>query len=173
MTDSIERRYAQGATVEGRQLVGLAAPFDVVTLIGEFSERIAPGAFARSLAAGRDVLALADHDAAKVLARTRSGTLTLRETAQGLEYALTLPDTTTGNDIKALAARGDLGGVSMGFRCIRDSWEGTTRTLHEVELHEVSVVSAWPAYPSTTVALRSLQPASQLAVMRYWLDTVR
>lgn len=169
----IERRYAQGATVEGRQLVGLAAPFDVVTTIGDFRERIARGAFTRSLGEGRDVLALADHDASKVLARTRSGTLVLRESERGLEYSLTLPDTTVGNDLRALAARGDLGGVSFGFRCIRDSWEGATRTLHDVQLDEISVVSAWPAYPDTTVALRSRQPASQVTVLRYWLDTVR
>jgi HK97 family phage prohead protease len=169
----LEHRYAQGATVEGRQLVGLAAPFSVEARIGDFRERIAPGAFARTLADGRDVIAMADHDAGKVLARTRSGTLTLRETERGLEYSLQLPETTTGNDIRALAARGDLGGVSFGFRCVRDSWEGDLRTLHEVQLDEISVVSAWPAYPNTTVALRSRQPADQLALLRYFLETCR
>lgn len=161
------------ATVEGRQLVGLAAPFGVTTQLGSFRERIAPGAFARSLADGRDVVALADHDAGKVLARTRSGTLSLRESEQGLEYSLTLPDTSVGNDLRALAARGDLGGVSFGFRCIRDAWEGDTRTLHEVQLDEISVVSAWPAYPTTTVALRSRQGADPLSLLKYWLETCR
>ena len=172
-SNDVERRYATGTAVEGRQLSGLAAPYGVTAKIGDFREVIAPGAFAASLATGGDVLALADHDAGKVLARTRSGTLALRETQRGLEYTLTLPDTSVGNDLRALAARGDLGGVSMGFRCVRDSWIGDLRTLHEVELHEISIVSAWPAYPDTTVALRSRQPQSQLAVLRYWLETVR
>lgn len=172
-SNDIERRYATGTAVEGRQLSGLAAPYGVTTKIGDFREVIAPGAFAASLSAGGDVLALADHDSGKVLARTRSGTLALRETQSGLEYTLTLPDTSVGNDLRALAARGDLGGVSMGFRCVRDSWTGDLRTLHEVELHEISIVSAWPAYPDTTVALRSRQPESQLAVLRYWLETCR
>lgn len=168
----IEQRYAQGAKVEGRQLIGVAAPYATETRINDFREVIAAGAFARTLSEQRDILALADHDPTRVLGRTKSGTLTLRETAQGLEYALTLPDTSVGNDIRELAARGDIGGVSMGFRAIRDSWQGNLRTLHEVELHEISIVSAHPAYADTTVTLRSLQPANQLAALHLWLDTV-
>lgn len=170
---NIERRFATGATVEGRQLIGLAAPFGSETRIADFREVIAPGAFTRTLSESRDILALVDHDPGKVLGRTRSGSLELRETAEGLAYRLTLPETTTGNDLRTLAQRGDLGGVSFGFRAIRDSWEGNLRTLHEVELHEISIVQAHPAYGDTTVSLRSRQPGDQLAVMRYWLETCR
>lgn len=152
---SVERRFTTGATVEGRQLIGLAAPFGSETRIADFREVIAPGAFARTLSENRDILALVDHDTGKVLGRTRSGTLELQETAAGLAYRVTLPDTTTGNDLRALAQRGDLGGVSMGFVAIRDSWEGELRTLHEVALHEISIVQAHAAYPTTTVSLRS------------------
>lgn len=151
----LERRFTSSATVEGRQLVGLAAPYGAETRIADFRETIAPGAFARSLSEGRDILALVDHDPGKVLGRTRTGTLELRESAEGLEYRVTLPDTTTGRDLRALAERGDLGGVSFGFVATRDSWEGELRTLHEVELHEVSIVQAHAAYPTTTVSLRS------------------
>lgn len=151
----LERRSFSGATVEGRQLVGLAAPFGAETRIGDFREVIAPGAFARTLSDSPDILALVDHDLGKVLGRTKSGTLELRETAEGLEYRVTLPDTSAANDLRALAKRGDLGGVSFGFRVKRDSWAGDLRTLHEVELHEISIVQAHPAYPTTTVSLRS------------------
>lgn len=167
----MERRFATGATVEGRQLIGLAAPFGAETRIADFTEVIAPGAFTRTLSENRDILALVDHDSGKVLGRTRSGTLELRETPDGLTYRVTLPDTTTGNDLRALAQRGDIGGVSMGFRAIRDSWDGERRTLHEVELYEVSIVQAHPAYPTTTVSLRSRQPVDQLSVLKYWLRT--
>lgn len=172
---SLERRFTTGATVEGRQLIGLAAPFGSETRIADFREVIAPGAFARTLAENRDILALVDHDASRVLGRTRSGSLSLTETADGLEYRLSLPDTTTGNDLCALARRGDLGGVSMGFVATRDSWDGELRTLHEVELHEISIVQAHAAYPTTTVSLRSRQPGDRdrLGVLRYWLETCR
>ena len=170
---TIEKRYAHGAKVEGRQLIGVAAPYGAETRINDFREVIAAGAFTRTLAEQRDILALADHDPAKVLGRTKSGTLALRETAQGLEYTLTLPDTSVGNDIRELAHRGDIGGVSMGFRAVRDSWSGDLRTLHEVELHEISIVSAHPAYADTTVTLRSLCPDAQRSLLHYWLETVR
>lgn len=170
---TIEKRYAHGAKVEGRQLIGVAAPYGAETRINDFREVIAAGAFTRTLSDQRDILALADHDPTRVLGRTKSGTLALRETAQGLEYTLTLPDTSVGNDIRELAQRGDIGGVSMGFRAVRDSWSGDLRTLHEVELHEISIVSAHPAYADTTVTLRSLRPDAQRSLLHYWLETVR
>lgn len=165
----LERRFAAGATVEGRQLVGLAAPYGNEARIADFREVIAPGAFTRTLAENRDILALVDHDASRVLGRTRSGTLELRDTDKGLAYRITLPDTTTGRDLRALAERGDLGGVSMGFIATRDSWEGDLRTLHEVELHEVSIVQAHAAYPTTTVTLRSRQAPNRDPRFR-WLE---
>lgn len=169
----LERRYAP-ASIEGRQLVGLAAPYESETRIGEFREVIARGAFARTLSENRDILALCDHDPAKVLGRTKSGTLELKETVHGLEFRLQLPDTSIGRDLRELANRGDLGGVSFGFRAVRDSWEGDLRTLHEVELHEISIVSAWPAYPDTTVALRSRPIVMRwIDPRRAWLETVK
>ena len=169
----MERRFAAGATVDGRQLIGLAAPFGSETRVADFREVIAPGAFTRTLAENRDILALVDHDVGRVLGRTRSCTLELRESAQGLEYRIALPETTTGNDLRALALRGDLGGVSMGFVAKRDSWAGELRTLHEVELHEISIVQAHAAYPTTTVSLRSRQPGDRdrLGLLRCWLET--
>lgn len=169
---TIETRYARVA-VEGRQLFGIAAPFNAQTRIGDFNEVIAPGAFARTLAESSDILALADHDSCRVLGRTRTGSLALKETANGLEYTLDLPETTDGNNLRALAQRGDLGGVSFGFRVVRDSWLGDVRTLHEVALHEISVVSAHPAYNATTVNLRSLRPDAQRSLLHYWLETCR
>lgn len=64
----------------GRRLEGYAATFNTETRIGNrFDEVILPGAFSASLKAGGDILALVDHDATRVLARTRSGTLRLSE----------------------------------------------------------------------------------------------
>lgn len=167
----MERRFAIGASVEGRQLVGLAAPFNAETRIADFWEVIAPGAFTRTLSEGRDILALVDHDPGKVLGRTRSGSLELSETERGLEFRVTLPDTTTGNDLRALAQRGDLGGVSFGFTATRDSWDGERRTLEEVELHEISIVQAFPAYGETTVSLRNRQAEGLRRDPRFrWLE---
>jgi len=146
---TIERRGA-AATVSaaGRRLVGYAARFGVEAQIGSFRERIAPGAFAASLASGRDILALVDHDPKALLGRTRTGTLTLREDADGLAFELALPDTRAAADILALAERGDIGGMSFGFVATDDAWEGELRELRAVELHEISIVQSVAGLPA-------------------------
>lgn len=172
MTQNIERRTATGLQASGRTLTGYAAVFNSETKVGDFIERIAPGAFTKSLESGRDVLALADHDARAVLGRTSSGTLALHEDSHGLAFTLMLPDTTTGRDLAALAARGDLGGMSFGFVAQDEVWTGNTRELREIELHEVTVVQAWPAYPETTVSLRHRQEIHN-PTARQWLETCK
>lgn len=153
---NLEKR---GATLEvrarGRRLEGYAALFGSEARIGSTIETIRPGAFTSTLAAGHDILALVDHDAGRVLARTRSGTLRLSQDARGLAFDLDVPDTTAGRDVLALAERGDLGGMSFGFRARDEHWSGDRRELRSLDLIEVSVVSAFPAYDGTTVAARA------------------
>ena len=152
---TLERRAFVEVRTAGRRIEGYAATFGVVADLGAFRETIAPGAF-RSALAG-DVLALMDHDPAKVLGRTRSGTLRLSEDSRGLAFSLDLPDTQAGRDLQALSERGDLGGMSFGFKVPKGgvSWSGQTRTLRAIDLKEISIVQAWPAYPDTEIALRS------------------
>ena len=170
----IERRATAGVKASGRSLTGYAAIFGTDTAIGGFTERIAPGAFSASLASGRDVLALADHDPKAVLGRTKSGTLTLREDAKGLAFTLTLPDTQHGRDLTALAERGDLGGMSFGFVATDEAWTGNTRELRALELHEISVVQSWPAYAQTEVSLRSRPNIFDMNnTNMFWMETCR
>ena len=172
MSQNIERRTATGLQATGRTLTGYVATFGTPAKITDFVEVIRAGAFTRSLESGADVLALADHDASRVLGRTSSGTLALHEDSHGLAFSLRLPDTTTGRDLAALAARGDLGGMSFGFVAQDEVWTGNTRELREVELHEVTVVQAWPAYPETTVSLRHRQEIHN-PTARQWLETCK
>lgn len=159
MSATLERRQAIEFRSDGRKLVGYAATFGTEAKLGSIVETIRPGAFRASLVAGRDILALADHDPSKVLARTRSGTLKLAEDARGLAFELALPDTQAGRDVLALAERGDLGGMSFGFIATDTAWpEKNRRELRTVELHEISVVSAWPAYRGTEVQARAARP---------------
>jgi HK97 family phage prohead protease len=77
-----------------------------------------------------------------------------------------------------LATRGDLGGASFGFTVAKngEQWNGNKRTLTGVNLMEISVVSAWPAYPETTVAARAkggIFPPYRLDLCRRFLETVR
>lgn len=155
MNTTLERRAAElEVRAKGRTLEGYAAVFEQRARIADFDEIIATGAFAESLKSG-DKLALVDHDPAKVLARTRNGSLKLAEDTRGLHFALTLPNTSVAADVLALAEAGSLGGASFGFNVKRDAWQGSLRTLHAIDLREISIVSAWPAYPQTSVTARS------------------
>ena len=168
----VERRRAADLSVApGRKLTGYAAVFGQETRIANFTEVIKPGAFTDSLK-GRDILALVDHDPARLLARTKSGTLRLEEDSKGLRFELDLPDTTEGRDLLALAERGDLGGMSFGFTVQKggENWNGKKRELRAVTLHEISVVHAWPAYQGTTVEPRTKRPHLEAALL--YLETI-
>lgn len=169
----IEQRAVTEYRAKARRLEGYAARFGVETRLGGFIEVIAAGAFKQSLAVGRDIVGLVDHDQTKLIARTKSGTLKLLEDSTGLAFDLSLPDTQAGRDVLALAERGDLGGMSFGFTVSKDGerWTGSRRELRSVNLIEISVVSSWPAYPETVVVARAKTPRLNLA--RLFLETCR
>lgn len=158
MVAALEKRgFSLEIRAKGRRLEGYAATFGTPASIGgRFTETIAPGAFSGSIRSKGDILALVDHDPGRVLARTRSGTLRLSEDARGLAFDLDVPDTQAGRDVLALAERNDLGGMSFGFTALDERRDGDLRELRAVELHEVSIVLAWPAYDGTVVQARSL-----------------
>jgi hypothetical protein len=172
MSARVEYRSAPEIRASGRRLEGYAATFGKPAQIGPVRETIAPGAFQRSLAANTDILALLDHDDKSVLGRTKSGTLRLSEDTIGLAFSLDVPDTRAGNDVLTLAQRGDLGGMSFGFLVPEggDEWNGLNRHLRAVDLKEISIVSAWPAYEGTSVALRKAAP--RLALAKRWMQTL-
>lgn len=156
---AIQRRSAVlEVRAKGRRLEGYAALFGVRANIAGVEEEIRAGAFASAVTPGQDVLALVDHDPARLLARTRSGTLRLSQDTRGLAFDLDVPDTSEGRDVLALAERGDLGGMSFGFTVPKggESRANRVRLLEAVTLHEISVVKAWPAYEGTSISARAL-----------------
>jgi len=145
---------------ENKQTVaGYAALFNSAADIGDaFREIIAPGAFSETI--DGDIRALVDHDTGRIIGRTTAGTLRLKEDDKGLAVEIDLPDTTDGRDLAVSLERGDISGMSFGFRVTHDEWDETkdlpVRTIHKVDLFEVSAV-AFPAYDDTSLALRSLE----------------
>lgn len=126
--------------------------------LGGFTEIIAPGAFAEALKPEADVLALRDHDSKLLMGRTKSGTLALTDTAEGLRYTIKLPKSPAAADLAESVDRGDLDSTSFGFIALEDDWavieDTLIRTLKRVELLEVSPCS-FAAYPDSAVAVRS------------------
>ena len=109
-----------------------------------------------------DIRALADHDTAKVLGRTKSQTLSLSVDDKGLYGEITINK----NDSEAVnlyerVKRGDIDQCSFGFNILDETMDtradGSTKwTITEIELFEVSVVT-FPAYADTAVEARSEQ----------------
>jgi len=169
---TLEKRSFETAEVraKGRKLQGYAALFGTEARIGgDLVETIAPGAFTETLANRADILALVDHDPSRLLARTRSGTLRLSQDTRGLAFDLDIPDTQAGRDVLTLAERGDLGGMSFGFTVRDEHLDGNQRELRAVDLFEISVVAAFPAYEGTVINARSKhtnQPALACAVRK-------
>lgn len=151
------------------KITGYAAVFNELSEdLGGFREKIAPGAFTKTLQTA-DVRALWNHDPNFVLGRNRSGTLSLQEDERGLRIEITPPETQWAKDLITSMKRGDVDQMSFGFRTVLDDWETkdkeNIRILKEVELFDVSIVT-YPAYPQTSVQARSLTEATGLDLDR-------
>lgn len=157
-----EKRTVAYTTIEcraigdGNTLVGYAALFDTPSHdLGGFVEYVSPGAFRKTLKDGADVRLLIDHEGAP-LARTKSGTMRLVEDDRGLRVEADLdPGNPTAAGVISALKRGDMNQMSFAFRTVKDEWsrDRTTRTLKEVRLFDVSLVT-FPAYENTVAELR-------------------
>jgi HK97 family phage prohead protease len=148
---------AEGDTIK---VAGYAAVFGQETNIaGAFIEVIDRGAF-RDAVGRDDVVFLINHDGLP-LARTRSGTLTLREDDHGLymETELDARDPDVASIVYKMQ-RGDLDKMSFAFWPTVQEWDDSgalpKRTIKEASLYDVSIVTT-PAYDGTEIGLRSLQ----------------
>lgn len=150
------------AEPDGLNFRGYAAVFDSPSEdLGGFTETIAPGAFAKSLRRRKgDIRMFLNHDWDVVLASKGAGTMRLTEDGHGLFVDADLPDNEWGRPVRDAVVRGDISSMSFGFNVPKggDEWnnERTERRLNEVYLHEVSPVTAWPAYPATSASVRAL-----------------
>ena len=157
-------------SMQGDKIGGYASVYDApshpLTVRGInggklFTEKVARGAFDNSLRS--NISLLVGHDSRDFLANTKSGLLQLNSDAHGLAFEVTLPDTQRAKDIRALVDANVLSEMSFGFNVIADSWSGSTRTLTQVRLLEVSIVENG-AYPQTSAEARHL--SSGLARLR-------
>ena len=168
MTTQVERRVNTvefdvrngEASADGMSFTGYAAVFNSPSEPLPFTEVIKEGAFKRSLKSRNEIKLFMNHNTDVVLGSTRAGTLRLTEDSRGLLAQADLPDTSAGRDLSVLMKRGDVSSMSFGFSVPPkgDKWsqDGATRELHQIRLHEVSIVTGFPAYQATTASVRSL-----------------
>ena len=119
----------------------------------DFVERVQAGAFARAIAANPNIRMLFNHG--REIGSTAGGTLKLSEDNIGLKAAAVITDP----DVVTAAKQGELRGWSFGFTGAKDRWEDVSeglqrRTIDDLDLQEVSILSVTPAYVGTSVELR-------------------
>lgn len=186
-TMKLEVRTISELRAEGQgdemSLVGYAALFNTLSRnLGGFVEKIAPGAFSRSLKANADVKVTFNHDPNQVLGRTKSGTATVEQDERGLKFRCQLdPTNTMHRNVYASVKRGDIDECSFAFKAPKDgqTWaeeDGNedffaVRTLTDVDLIDVSAVT-YPAYYGTNVDARCLFPEGEVAEVRSAIDTI-
>ncbi|EHN13123.1 phage major capsid protein [Clostridium sporogenes] len=106
------------------------------------------------------VKALWNHDTNIVLGSTKSNTLNLEDTREGLKFEISMPESRT--DILENIKRGDVDGTSFGMNVLEDSWnydeEYPVRTVLKAELLEISP-TPFPAYEDNKVSTRALENA--------------
>ena len=121
---------------------------------GDFVERIAPGAFAKAIGRGRDVRMMFNHT--RDIGGTADGSLKLREDNIGLHADAIVTDP----EVRAAAEKGLLRGWSFGMLNPMALWADAgggiqRRTVEDMELEEVSILTKTPAYFGTSVEMRS------------------
>jgi uncharacterized protein len=159
----VRRMTAQlRAEVRGDVLSGHAAVFGQYADLGSNLETLDPHAFDRVLSdPATDVRALFNHDPSLLLGRQSAGTLKVGTDTQGLEFEVHLPNTSLGNDLRVLVARGDIDGASFAFLPGEDEWsrsaDGRSIQTHTSvsKLLDVSPVT-YPAYEGASTLLRSM-----------------
>lgn len=141
---------------------GYALKFDTISQdLGGFYETIPASAISKVDLS--DVRLLINHDPNKVMARTKSGTMTLKKDDIGLYFEATLPNTIEGISIYESLKRGDIDGCSFEMEVVSDKWsrDPTTnayiRTVKEIaNIKEISIVT-FPAYLSSEAGLATAQ----------------
>lgn len=122
---------------------------------GKFIEKVVPQTFQRALEKADNVDMLLNHDVRRKLADTTTGTLELIEDNIGLYAKAVINDP----EVIAEANKGNLKGWSFGFKDNNvqvEEGEGVQkRTLSDIDLMEVSLLTIEPAYIATSVQVRS------------------
>jgi Escherichia/Staphylococcus phage prohead protease len=140
--------------VDGRKLRGLI-PYNVESRdLGGWRKVIDPGALDGAVL--DELIATREHDRSKLLGRHPT-TLTTEDRADGFAWAVDLPSSPVGEDVRVVVERGDL--RSSSWRMVvapgGDRWDGDVRHVRKIaELRDVTVTAA-PAYAAAAAELRS------------------
>lgn len=138
---------------------------------GRFIEKVLPQTFQKALMKADDVEIRFNHMKDRRLGSIKEGNLELYEDAIGLKAVATIHDA----EVIERAKKGEIRSWSFGFIANKDTWEDGVngvqiRTLEDIDLLEVSLLSVTAAYPATSVEVRNDQEV--MTESRYLEDKV-
>jgi HK97 family phage prohead protease len=144
-------------------LEGVAAGIGNVDAGGDV---IMPGAFAGALAkrGTAPIPMLLYHDHKQAVGAWTD----VRETSEGLTATGRIAiETKAGADAYQLVKQGAVRGLSVGYNTLRKTFAGNTRQLHEVNLHEISLV---PIGMNDRALVRSVKSITSINALRELLQ---
>jgi HK97 family phage prohead protease len=150
-----------------RAIEGFAARFNRPSVDGDargFVECLKPGCFSRAMTGKPDILCLVDHDERRLLGRTSSGTLRVKQTDKGLAFRCELANTVEGRSMFEMVKRGDYREMSFSMDVDQDDWtdeedeEGNPYILRSIasikRVYDVSPVLMGAYGPDVNCAVR-------------------
>lgn len=185
MSDKKEFRNAELRAAQGEEFVlqGRACTYNQISsneLAPGLRERILPGAFSASLAAGQDVIALFNHQERSTLplGRLSTGTLKVSDSPEGLDFRIALDrNNPYHQSVYSSVKRGDLSECSFCMVVEEDNFSDATiagraaqiRNVRRALLLDLSVVSS-PFYGAgaTNVDARAAD-ANNVEARKRWL----
>lgn len=123
---------------------------------GPFVEKVAAGTFDKAIRRNPDILLEFNHLENRRLGSTQDGNLQLYEDNIGLKARAIITDP----EVIEHARNKELRGWSFGFKMNSDEWKDNEelgcqeRTLTDINLAEVSILTKIPAYNATSIELR-------------------
>jgi HK97 family phage prohead protease len=152
---------------ESGQIEGLAASYGNLDLGGDI---IMPGALKNAVSGRKTVPMLLYHD----LKRPVGVWQTLSETSEGLLVKGRISvKTRDGQDAYAMASDGALAGLSIGYLPVRHQKTARGRELHEISLHEVSLVSVPMNERTRVLNVKDILEAGELPSLPVFEDHLR
>lgn len=153
MSDILFRSSADLTAGDGRTVFGRVVPYGQVAEVsdgaGPYLERFDFGSFGRSIRErGAKVKLMTGHDHRRLPV---GRAVELDERQDGLHAAFAIAQTRDGDDALELVRSGTVDAFSVGFRGIRQKFDGDVVVRTEAALLEVSLVGV-PAYPGAAIA---------------------
>lgn len=152
---------------EAGYIAGIAAGYGNIDHGGDM---IMPGALTKAIAGRAAVPMLLFHDHKRPIGAWSK----FDETPEGLNVEGKIAvKTEAGREAHALVESRALSGLSIGYKTIRHRFEGKTRQLHELALHEVSLVPVGMNDRAVITSIKSILDGGELPSVREFEEFLR